>query len=519
MAANLFRLKKMKINVEFKGRNFSTEVQPYKTIRYVKEQARNFFYPTPDTITIYYQNKDLTSYESNLIGDYFKKRTTVALRLMPMNTSSNPEMKQKINSSNSVSDRFPIYLCSCNQEGIEYYCRTCKDFICNACRMSATHSKHNVVQVDTENLEESAKLYAITLQADILYNIKSTHDYYVKFQNQNFIEASARQEIFIRKLNKIHSIYNEMIKELSFDRTQSVEALLDGFNQQAKKAHVELESILTLIYQKYNKGRQKMSYGEMKELYEEINIREKTFEEESCDALAYKVNYEINTNIDAMYNRLEEISDEMLNLKIPFGLNLNSYYTYEMIKDKNARLNNYKDEDQSIQYLEKKDEEKIAKEVLKIDQSPKKELKQVPTGSIQFKNRYVINAKDRDSSEVNNNGNNTKRTKEINQKNIIADKGYDECVNISEHNLIMPQSSNDNGKERPIDDKRVKNKEEDELIDLLIQNDKKKVSDKPQSNSQDDRNDYYINDKDKKSIDNDNKEDEDNDLLDSIELR
>ena len=42
---------KIRTNLEFQGRKITTEIPPYKTLKYVKELAKNLFYPINSDIT------------------------------------------------------------------------------------------------------------------------------------------------------------------------------------------------------------------------------------------------------------------------------------------------------------------------------------------------------------------------------------------------------------------------------------------------------------------------------------
>ena len=72
----------------------------------------------------------------------------------------------------------------CKFNYIENYCRTCKQFICNQCRLNNLHESHKSIQVNIDNLIDSVRLYAITLQSEILSNHKVARDYVTKYKDK-----------------------------------------------------------------------------------------------------------------------------------------------------------------------------------------------------------------------------------------------------------------------------------------------------------------------------------------------
>ena len=156
--------------------------------------ARKIIYPFKCDLKLLYANKDLTVFENMSIGEYFKNKNKVHVKIIQIiSSNSNPYSNPNSNSnSKDVKTFFNKYvkeninfnrlnnsnspdkniLCSCSTDVISYYCRTCSLFICHVCRMNDEHKLHLSIHIDVDNLEESIKLYAISLQADIKLNLK-----------------------------------------------------------------------------------------------------------------------------------------------------------------------------------------------------------------------------------------------------------------------------------------------------------------------------------------------------------
>ena len=356
-------LKKIRCTLEFNGKTFMISVAPYKRIAYLRQQAQNFFYPITSDIKLVYQNKDITNLQGNLIGDIFRNKEAIYIRMFPIDKNvanvSTPVQKKKISlglyrSEPNISNLDSYLVCSCKKGMIEYLCRKCKKYICSNCRKSEEHFYHNVLDIDINNLEESAKLYAITLQSEILYNSKSIKEDYKKFLNANFIEANVRNEIFLRKLQEVQEMYQKMMEivTLSNEKLNNIDMLINDYQNNSVITNKEIERILIDIYNvqkgKNGKGRRRMTFDEFKDICENLNSKEVNFIEKSSDILSYRINYEITQKVDALYDKLEKILDDVLKYEIPLKLDINSYYTYEIIK-------NYKDslkQEEPIQYQE-----------------------------------------------------------------------------------------------------------------------------------------------------------------------
>ena len=163
-----------------------------------------------------------------------------------------------------------------------------------------------------------------------------------------------RNEIFLRKLQEVQEMYQKMMEivTLSNEKMNNIDMLINDYQNNSVITNKEIERILIDIYNvqkgKNGKGRRRMTFDEYKDICENLNSKEVNFIEKSSDILSYRINYEITQKVDALYDKLEKILDDVLKYEIPLKLDINSYYTYEIIK-------NYKDslkQEEPIQYQE-----------------------------------------------------------------------------------------------------------------------------------------------------------------------
>ena len=71
----------IEINFEFKEQITLIKFEPYRTVDYMKEKAKNKIIDLPSDIHFYYLGKDLAQYGSEKIGNFFKNREKVTIKL------------------------------------------------------------------------------------------------------------------------------------------------------------------------------------------------------------------------------------------------------------------------------------------------------------------------------------------------------------------------------------------------------------------------------------------------------
>ena len=359
---------KIKVTLEYSGRSITSEIVPYKTIKYLKELTKTLFYPIQGEVNLIYQNKDITKYGQYPLGEYFKNKNQIFIKVIKQTKSVKEINRDNDYKYNLIEiEKKKEYLCICRNDLINNYCRNCKQFVCNNCRNNKFHKYHKTIQIEVNNLVESTKLYAITLQSEILSNIKNSQDYDKKFQNQNFIDAFARQEIIQRKYESIYEIYKNMLNELKISENSN-DNIYDDYVTKAKKENQEIENILSDLHLKYNIKKKTMTQNEFNDYFYLLGKKEDKLEDMSTKIYEIRVNYEINEKLNEINNQIEKILDRVLNEKNLLGIDDSTMNIYNFILKKN-RIN----EDNNNN---KKDNKEINNNIEDIDNK-----EEIPTSS------------------------------------------------------------------------------------------------------------------------------------------
>ena len=341
-------LKKLKINLEYEDRIIATEVPPYKTLKYIKNLAEKLFYIKNAEIQMIYLHKDITQYENYLIGDFFKRKNQISIKIISViiNSKSTNNIKMK---RLYILDK-TNFKCICNRDLIANYCRNCKEFICNSCRINQIHINHKITQVDTDNLVESVKLYALTLQNDISVNIKKTQDNNEKYNetenNNDNNNIENRHELIKEKFDNILNVYNNCIGNLNINN--DVDQVLNDYKNETKNTNGEIEKILQKIYKKYTRGKKNMTYDEFKNYFKLLSEKEDELLNKSNDILSYRVNDDLKDRMKLIYDKIEQILDYTINAKNPLGVNNETNYLYNLIlKNKENNEDNETNENEN----------------------------------------------------------------------------------------------------------------------------------------------------------------------------
>ena len=373
---------KIKVTLEYSGRSITSEIVPYKTIKYLREITKTLFYPIQGEVNLIYQNKDITKYGQYPLGEFFKNKNQIFIKVIKQTKSVKEINRDNDYKYNLIEiEKKKEFLCLCKNDLINNYCRNCKQFICNNCRNNKFHKYHKTIQIEINNLVESTKLYAITLQSEILSNIKNSQDYDKKFQNQNFIDAFARQEIIQRKYESIYEIYKNMLNELKISENSN-DNVYDEYIIKAKKENQEIENILSEIHLKYNVKKKKMTQNDFNDYFILLGKKEDKLEDMSTKIYEIKVNYEINEKLNEINNQIEKILDRVLNEKNLLGIDDSTMNIYNFIlkknrikedknnkNDKNNEINNNKDEIETKEEIQTTTRNDIIEEPKKIENS------------------------------------------------------------------------------------------------------------------------------------------------------
>lgn len=352
------------VTLEYNNSTYTITVEPYKKLSYIKQQAQNHFYPLGEEIKLIKNNKDLTKYENNLIGDIFRNQNRVHIHIEPMSNQLinqiTPKSKKRLiidsyehqsKTSNqnptspadlllvnpltkSTKQSTKIYICSCKCGTINYLCRNCNEYICNSCRQNKIHVKHSVICIDTKNFEESAKLYAITVQNEI--NAKQNYilSTYENNKNSNYTNIIEKYNQVIRKLQEIQEVYQEMIDiiMLTHEKMDKMNELVVNYKDNCKEAEKEIDCVVNDVYKNKKQKKSVMDFEKFKSVCNKIKDNEDKLKQSSIDILAYGVNYEVNKQMFVLYNKLDTIIENTLHADIPLNLQNNTYMIYDYIK-------------------------------------------------------------------------------------------------------------------------------------------------------------------------------------------
>lgn len=352
------------VTLEYNNSTYTITVEPYKKLSYIKQQAQNHFYPLGEEIKLIKNNKDLTKYENSLIGDIFRNQNKVHIHIEPITNQLinqiSPKSRKRLiidsyehqsqtnnqnptspinltlvnSSTKSTKQSTKIYICSCKCGTINYLCRNCNEYICNSCRQNKLHVKHSVICINTKNFEESAKLYAITVQNEI--NAKQNYilSTYENNKNSNYTNVIERYNQFIRKLQEIQEMYQEMIDiiMLTHEKMNKMNELVANYKDNCKETEKEIDCILNEVYKNQKQKKSVMDFEKFKSVCNKIKDNEDKLKQSSIDILAYSVNYEVNKQMFVLYNKLDTIIENTLHADIPLNLQNNTYMIYDYIK-------------------------------------------------------------------------------------------------------------------------------------------------------------------------------------------
>jgi len=455
---SIYLKKKLIVNLEYQGRKIIVEIPPYKQIKYIKEIAKNSFYILNSKITLLYQHRDITEHEESLIGDYFKKKNQVSIKVTTNYKHNLNNLKNDMMTFlNYQKITLKCQICKFNY--IENYCRTCKQFICNQCRLNNLHESHKSIQVNIENLIDSVRLYAITLQSEILSNHKVAREYVSKHKEkkmENKRNINERYNIILDKYNKISDIFNQLINNIDINEKNVNEddtIILNDYINKTNGVNNEIEMLLNEINEKYILQNKKMKKEEFEKYFNELNDKENSLDIKSINILEYRVNAEINNKMNQIYDELEEILDQTLNSKNPLGIDSHVNYMYNFVKGKRKKISDNKEKSDK----EKIDKEKIDKEKIDKEKIDKKKIDEEKIDEEKINTEKIeeekINAEKIDKEKIN-----TDTNEQINNGNENNNGDIDN--NIKENdNVDLTSENNDDNKNEDLENNE--NKKED----------------------------------------------------------
>ena len=231
--------------------------------------------------------------------------------------------------------------CPYDNNVVSYYCRTCNLFICTTCRTNTFHSYHKILQIDKNDLCESVKLYALSLQNEI--NSKSSLT-----SNLPKTDYSSKIAVLIENHEKVKGSLKDLIdkyREMNGELTnikneykQSLEQLVKEYSEKVLKYNDELFGYSNLIEKQVKKG-EVISFEECRTYFVDINKIDKQIDRLSRIMIAYKVSNDLNRKMMAIFDRIDKVLDRALDNNTPLHLSVNSKLDYEYIKNNYANEN------------------------------------------------------------------------------------------------------------------------------------------------------------------------------------
>lgn len=331
--------KNIKITLEYNNRTVTTDMKPYQKISEIKTFAKNAFYPLQQDISYTYQNQDLSQFDSFLIGDQFAQKTFVRIKLVPKIKKRELRVSDKTIEENDPKKK--VFACYCGKYFIANYCRNCKKFICNHCKISKEHETHKTIFVNTNNFIESIKTYANTLKDEITSNIEISKKYYSKFQVSSFIETSSWKEIIQRKYDLFYERYENLLNKYKIGDIN--EEKIKEFINESQNDKEEINNVLNLISENSKKLGYKMSIDEFHEFYDNLSNIEDKISHSTEISDTFVKNYEITEKFNAINKEIEKILDFALKDK-SFLKDEDEFDEENDIKDNNSKRNDNEEE-------------------------------------------------------------------------------------------------------------------------------------------------------------------------------
>ena len=423
---------KVKVIFEYKGDEISSDIPSYKTIKYLKELAKKLFLPVYSEVRLIYQNKDITPFEQMIIGDYFYKKQEINLKVLSKNSKEEEKGEEK-----EILKLKKNFICSCQKKLISGYCRNCKEYICDSCKINSIHINHKIIQIDVNNLNESVKLFAFSLQSEISINLKETKSYLKsKSTNQKSIENEdnyfyeKKHQLFKEKYDKFYEMCNNIYNTINIDEEDNCEKNIKKYIKNSKGINEDIDKIINEIHIKFVKKKKIMSTEEFKEYIRVLSESDDNLEAYANDINLFKVNYQINKKINDFYDKLNNVMDEILLQKNPLGLDDDTYKIYKQIKHEK----NKKKEENEIPQNNDMDD---LNENLENENEEKNENSEKDESNNYNKNDYVdmeINNGNNDNNEYNEKENNNDENNELNKYNVEEEKNDNNNDNNATNN-------------------------------------------------------------------------------------
>jgi len=199
-------LKKIKFNLEYLGKSIGTETEPYKTISQLKEKTRKLFFIINLDFKLIHSNKDLTPFDSITIGDYFKNKSKIHIKVIQI---TNVNYSKEINNAQNKAEKSPnnndlrsSYISNLNNS-IEKIKINDNENILNLNNEDINNSRLNTLNDTDPNFEQIENLNKISSEnINISSNFKRRS--IIKNKDKNKINTNKGESVNV----KVKAIYN-----------------------------------------------------------------------------------------------------------------------------------------------------------------------------------------------------------------------------------------------------------------------------------------------------------------------
>lgn len=242
----LFSSKKTKISADYNGDTVNFELCPFDTLSHLKEVSIQYFPEITFNPVFYHQSKPLSDYDDLMrLSELTKGKTFIHLTIEKQTQLFSSKGMKRLSYDNSISIKTK---CSCrinscnaignsnNENTISFFCINCREFICLNCKTN--HDNHRRFIFDIYSTEDSAKSFAISLQAEISNELNKYKEIDNMFKSSLLIDFNSWKKEIICKLNQIELIFKsfkhfELILSSQMDNIERM--AMDTFNKIEKK--------------------------------------------------------------------------------------------------------------------------------------------------------------------------------------------------------------------------------------------------------------------------------------------
>ena len=250
--------------------------------------------------------------------------------------SRNSILKNNFSFKLNLNDLGNFAYCDKHRFKVSDYCRTCKKFICQECIINQLHKDHLTIGLNSQNLEESIKLYIMILKTNEKKNLKRLNESQNR-KDDDLIDINIlteKEKDMMVKLDKIinkyHSIMNKIEKNIGNDKKKYRVMVINNFNDVAMRISMQISTILNQFETAMKKKYSNLTLEELKYYLDEIGKKEETLELIRERTIKYLLTFEINNKVDTTFNQIESTLDLINNEENPF--NLDNIYNKELLK-------------------------------------------------------------------------------------------------------------------------------------------------------------------------------------------